>query len=110
MTTTPNPASTGRPTPTAGWDEATFRCGRCGARRTATTEDTYHQMVAVHSDAHELMERLNPIERDGLASILRVVLAAPELGAEFLALIDHLKQTAASTRSTEPHDDPQKRR
>ncbi|MGX1266942.1 hypothetical protein [Streptomyces phaeoluteigriseus] len=35
-----------------------------------------------------MWDRLNPIERDGITSILRTVLAAPELAAELLALAD----------------------
>ncbi|WP_331736864.1 hypothetical protein OG426_55540 (plasmid) [Streptomyces canus] len=98
MTTVPNTSSS-RTTPAAGWDQATFRCGQCGAVRTVTTEDDYLQAVGVHRDAHELMARLNPIERDGFASILRVILSAPELGAEFLALVDQL-----TARPADPHD------
>ncbi|WP_268254385.1 hypothetical protein [Streptomyces capoamus] len=26
-------------TPACGWDQAVFRCGRCGIEHTATTED-----------------------------------------------------------------------
>ncbi|WP_037733236.1 hypothetical protein [Streptomyces megasporus] len=84
----------------SGWDQAVFRCGRCGAELTATTEDNYRRVVGVHTDAHALWDRLNPIEREGLASILRVILAAPDLGTEFLALMDRANQ--ADTRGT-PH-------
>ncbi|MFE9444901.1 hypothetical protein ACFYO2_39395 [Streptomyces sp. NPDC006602] len=101
MTTAPH-TSPGRKKPASGWDQATFRCGQCGAVRTVTTEDAYHQAVGVHRDAHELMARLNPIERDGFASILRVILSAPELGAEFLALVDQL--VAHPARPADPHD------
>ncbi|MFD3622763.1 hypothetical protein ACFWWT_48180 [Streptomyces sp. NPDC058676] len=86
--TTPDAAS--------GWDQATYRCGRCGAEHTVTTEDAYLKAVGVHTDAHALWDRLNPIERNGLASILRVILSAPDLGAEFLALADRQKALAAS--------------
>ena len=78
----------------SGWDQATYRCGRCGAEHTVTTEAAYLQAVGMHQDAHALWDRLNPIERDGLISILRVILSAQELGAEFLALADRLKQLA----------------
>ncbi|MFM9681661.1 hypothetical protein [Streptomyces brasiliscabiei] len=88
-----------------GWDQATFSCGRCGAKRTVTTEAAYLQVVGAHHDAHIVWDRLNRIERDGLASILRVVLAAPELGTEFLALVDQL--TAHPARPADPHDDSQ---
>lgn len=74
-----------------GWDQATYRCGRCGAQYTATTEDAYLQAVGVHNDAHAVWDRLDPIARDGFASILRVILSAAELGAEFLALADRMK-------------------
>ncbi|MFE9770021.1 hypothetical protein ACFYPC_36775 [Streptomyces sp. NPDC005808] len=86
--------STEPDTPAAcGWDQATYRCGRCGAEHTVTTEDedAYLNAVGVHTDAHGVWDRLDPIERDGFASILRVILSAPELGAEFLALVDRMK-------------------
>ncbi|WP_369384079.1 hypothetical protein [Streptomyces sp. cg36] len=71
-----------------GWDQAVFRCGRCGAQHTATTEAGYLKAVGAHGDAHAVWDRLNPIERDGIASILRTILAAPDLAAELLALAD----------------------
>nr|WTB12131.1 hypothetical protein OG546_50135 [Streptomyces antimycoticus] len=71
-----------------GWDQATYRCGRCGAEHAVTTEDAYLKAVGVHSDAHTVWDRLNPIERDGLISILRTVLSAPDLAAELLDLAD----------------------
>ncbi|MFD3933420.1 hypothetical protein [Streptomyces sp. NPDC058614] len=87
--------STEPDTPAAcGWDQATYRCGRCGAEHTVTTEEAYLNAVGVHTDAHALWDRLDPIERDGFASILRVILSAPELGAEFLALADRMKAPA----------------
>jgi hypothetical protein len=75
-------------TPACGWDQAVFRCGRCGIEHTATTEDDYLKAVGAHSDAHAVWDRLNPIERDGFASILRTILSAPDLAVEFLALAD----------------------
>lgn len=91
-----------------GWDQAVLRCGRCGDVRTVTTEADYLQAVGAHRDAHAVWDRLNSIERDGLASILRVVLADPDLGREFLALVDHQGQLAAHpARPAEPHDDSQ---
>ncbi|MFF9691055.1 hypothetical protein [Streptomyces sp. NPDC014623] len=72
------------PTPACGWDRAVFRCGRCGAEHTATTEADYLKAVG----AHAVWGRLNPTERDGLASTLRTILAAPELAAQLLALAD----------------------
>lgn len=74
--------------PAPGWDQAVFRCGRCGTEHTATTEDDYLKAVGVHGDAHAVRDQLNSIERDGLASILRTIIAAPDLGAELLALAD----------------------
>ncbi|MGW2109512.1 hypothetical protein [Streptomyces sp. NPDC001948] len=71
-----------------GWDQAVFRCGRCGAEHTATTEDDYLKTVAVHGDAHEVWDRLNPTERRGFISILRIIMSAPELATELLALAD----------------------
>jgi hypothetical protein len=75
-------------TPACGWDQAVSRCGRCGTEHTATTETDYLKAVGVHGDAHAVWDRLNPIERDGLASILRPILSARELAAELLALAD----------------------
>ncbi|RPK23567.1 hypothetical protein EES37_38070 [Streptomyces sp. ADI91-18] len=74
--------------PACGWDQAVFRCGRCGAQQTATTEADYLKAVGAHGDAHAVWDRLNPIERDGITSILRTILSAPELAAELLALAD----------------------
>ena len=74
--------------PACGWDQAVFRCGRCGAEHTATTEDDYLKAVGALGDAHAVWDRLNLIERDGIASILRTILSAPELAAELLALAD----------------------
>ncbi|WP_331732442.1 hypothetical protein [Streptomyces sp. NBC_00989] len=59
---------------------------------TVTTEDNYLKTVGAHRDAHAVFDRLNQIERDGLASTLRVVLADPDLGREFLALMDNSNQ------------------
>ncbi|WP_030592868.1 hypothetical protein [Streptomyces anulatus] len=73
--------------PACGWDQAVFRCGRCGSVH-ATTEDDYLKAVDAHGDAHAVWDRLNPTERDGLASILRTILAAPGLAVELLALAD----------------------
>ncbi|MBL3806108.1 hypothetical protein ACWGSE_24130 [Streptomyces diastaticus] len=75
-------------TPACGWGQAVFRCGRCGAEHTATTEADYLKAVGVHSDAHAVWDRLNAIERSGITSILRTILSAPELAAELLALAD----------------------
>ncbi|GHB29632.1 hypothetical protein [Streptomyces chryseus] len=74
--------------PACGWDQAVFRCGRCGAQSTAITEADYLKAVGAHGDAHAVWDRLNPIERDGITSILRTILSAPELAAELLALAD----------------------
>ncbi|MFJ7201047.1 MULTISPECIES: hypothetical protein [unclassified Streptomyces] len=76
------------PTAGQGWDQAVFRCGRCGAEHTATTEDDYLMAVSVHSDAHEVWDRLDATERRGFISILRVVMSAPDLAVELLALAD----------------------
>ncbi|WP_240512552.1 hypothetical protein [Streptomyces griseoruber] len=87
-------------TPAArGWDQATYRCGRCGAAYTVTTEEAYLQAVGVHTDAHAVWDRLNPIERDGFTSILRTILSAPELGFELLALADRQQNTGGDTSS-----------
>ncbi|MFJ8870772.1 hypothetical protein ACIRD6_34125 [Streptomyces sp. NPDC102473] len=83
-TTPPLPSDS----PAPGWDQAGFRCGRCGAERTATNEDDYLKDASAHRDAHAVWARLNSIERDGIASILRTILSAPDLAAELLALAD----------------------
>lgn len=95
MTTAPS-----APSSAPGWDQAVFRCGRCGTVRTVTTEDAYLQVVGAHRGAHAVWDRLNPIERDGFASILRVVLTDPDLGREFLALMDNHQQRAARPNPT----------
>ncbi|MDX2632366.1 hypothetical protein PV381_38420 [Streptomyces scabiei] len=93
---------TSRPdTPAQGWDQAVFRCGRCGADRTVTTEADYLKAVGAHRDAHAVFDRLNQIERDGLASILRVLLADVDLGRELLALMDN-QQPATRPNPTTP--------
>ncbi|WP_097868549.1 hypothetical protein [Streptomyces sp. rh34] len=75
-------------TPPCGWDQAVFRCGRCGAEHTATTEADYLKAVGAHSDAHAVWDRLDPIEQSGLASILRTILSAAGLATELLAIAD----------------------
>ncbi|GAB2606857.1 hypothetical protein GCM10027168_44630 [Streptomyces capparidis] len=45
-----------------------------------------------------MWDRLNPIERDGLTSILRTVLSAWDLAAELLALADRLRQPGGGSR------------
>ncbi|WP_405697671.1 hypothetical protein [Streptomyces sp. NBC_01185] len=88
LTGTTPPLQSDSPAP--GWDQAGFRCGWCGARasalpppRTATSRPP-----GAHRDAHAVWGRLDPAERDGIASILRTILSAPDLAAEFLALAD----------------------
>ncbi|MFJ1561572.1 hypothetical protein [Streptomyces mirabilis] len=83
----------------SGWDQAVYRCGRCGAEYTVPTEEAYLEAVGVHSDAHAVWDRLNLIERDGFVSILRTILSAPELGFEFLALADRQQHTGGDTQS-----------
>ncbi|GGV19819.1 hypothetical protein GCM10010275_71850 [Streptomyces litmocidini] len=73
--------------PASGWDQATFRCGQCGAQRTATTEADYVRAISAHRDAHAVFDRLNEVERNGMGSILRVLLEDVTLSAELLALI-----------------------
>lgn len=89
-----------------GWDQAVFHCGRCGAHRTATTEATHLQAVGAHRDAHAVWDHLNPIERDGFASILRVLLADPDLGREFLALMDNQQQPTTRPNPNTPEGVP----
>jgi Family of unknown function (DUF6237) len=85
-----------------GWDQATYRCGRCGAERVATTEEAYIQAVSAHRDAHAVWDRLVPVEREGFASILRVILSAPELGAEFLSLAESQKPAGQGCLAADP--------
>ena len=92
-------------TPACGWDQAVFRCGRCGAEHTATTEADYLKAVGVHGDAHAVWDRLNPIERDGIASILRIILSAPDLAAELLALADGPHPHPLTPADLPPGDD-----
>ncbi|MEU2440158.1 hypothetical protein ABZ595_28845 [Streptomyces rubradiris] len=89
----------GRPVRPAGRDQATFRCGQCGAQRTAATETDYTRTVSAHRDAHTVFDRLNEIERAGMGSILRVLLADTALSTELLALIDHEPGGTASVTS-----------
>ncbi|PWJ02898.1 hypothetical protein DKG34_36105 [Streptomyces sp. NWU49] len=88
---------TTKPT-TRSWDRAVFRCDRCGGEHTATSEDDYLKAVGVHRDAHAVWDRLNPIERDGLTSILRTVLSAPNLAIELLALADRQYPAGGGSR------------
>ncbi|MGW1620534.1 hypothetical protein [Streptomyces sp. NPDC002172] len=92
---------TPEPTPgdASGWDQATYRCGRCGASYTVTTEEAYLKVVGVHSDAHAVWDRLNPIAREGFASLLRTILSTPELGFEFLTLADRQQHAGGDTPS-----------
>ncbi|MFJ8855685.1 hypothetical protein [Streptomyces sp. NPDC102437] len=93
--TIPQPEAAAAPAQPTGWDQATFRCGQCGTVHTAATEAEYLRLVGDHQAAHELAARLDPVERRGFASVLRVILTAPGLGAEFLALVDQqARQTA----------------
>ncbi|MEU1128363.1 hypothetical protein ABZ383_00605 [Streptomyces sp. NPDC005900] len=92
-------------TPTCGCDQTVFRCGRCGTEHTATTETDYLKAVGVHGDAHAVWDCLNAIERDGLASILRTILSAPELAAELLALADRRREQV-SRAADGPHPHP----
>ncbi|MFE7046394.1 hypothetical protein ACFU9X_45635 [Streptomyces atratus] len=55
---------------------------------------TDKERATVRSEAEQLFARLDPMERRQPASVLRVVLDAPDLGAAFLALMD---QETAST-------------
>ncbi|MFB7867313.1 hypothetical protein [Streptomyces sp. NPDC056069] len=76
----------GKVTAEQGWDQATYRCGRCGATRTATTEAQYIKAVGAHQEAHDVWERLDPIERDGFVAVLREIFSVPELCQELIAL------------------------
>ncbi|MFB7341207.1 hypothetical protein ACFCZ6_14215 [Streptomyces hydrogenans] len=84
-------AASPRPTPLAsrtGWDQANFRCGQCGAQRTATTEVDYIRTVSAHREAHAVFDRLNLVERSGMGSILRTLLHDIPLSTELLTLIE----------------------
>ncbi|GAA2770434.1 hypothetical protein [Streptomyces showdoensis] len=69
-----------------GWDQATYRCGQCGAERTAATEAEHIKAIAAHRDAHTVWERLAPVERDGFVAVLREIFSMPELCQELIAL------------------------
>ncbi|MFF0386856.1 hypothetical protein [Streptomyces sp. NPDC004286] len=71
-----------------GGQPGAVRCGRCGHRHTATSEDDYLKVVGAHSDAHAVWDRLNPSERAGIASILRTVLSSVDLAVELVAVAD----------------------
>ncbi|MEU6979619.1 hypothetical protein [Streptomyces sp. NPDC046371] len=69
-----------------GWDRATYHCGQCGAERSATTEAEYAKAVAAHREAHQMWDRLAPVERDGFVAVLREIFAVPELCQELIAI------------------------
>lgn len=71
-----------------GWIGATFSCGSCGAKRDATTEAEYVSAYRAHKDAHAIADRLNSIERSGMAPILRVLLDDVQLSRDLLALLE----------------------
>ncbi|MFJ7200908.1 MULTISPECIES: hypothetical protein [unclassified Streptomyces] len=99
----PQPETAAAPPQPTGWDQATFRCGQCGTVRTADTEADYLRVVGDHHAAHELAARLDPVERRGFTSVLRVILNDAGLGAEFLALVDQQAEQTA-TRADEPRN------
>lgn len=82
----------------SGWDQADFRCGRCGARHTVRTEADYLKAVGVHRDAHTVWDGLDPIERDGFLPILRTFLSVPDLATELLVVADRQHQAGDDSR------------
>lgn len=62
--------------------------------------------MGAHHDAHAVFDRLNQIERDGFASILRVILADPDLGREFLALMNLQQPTTSPNPDTQEGTTP----
>lgn len=56
-----------------GWDQATYRCGRCGDGFTATTEDEYVTKHAAHQLVHDLLDASTPELR---AKLIDAALAA----------------------------------
>jgi hypothetical protein len=52
-----------------GWSRADFRCGRCGDRVTAETEDEYVTRVTAHKTAHDLMDATTPELRARLVEL-----------------------------------------
>ena len=54
-----------------GWDRADYRCGRCGAGFTATTEAGYVTAYQAHKDAHAILDRMTPEQREALDRLLR---------------------------------------
>lgn len=45
--------------PARGWDQAVFRCGQCGIKRSAATEDDYLKTVVATRDAYAVWDRLD---------------------------------------------------
>jgi hypothetical protein len=82
------PAPVPAPRNNAGWDQATYRCGRCGATCTGTTETEYLKAITAHRDAHALWEQIAPHARAAYASFLRRILAAPDLAHQLVAIAD----------------------
>ncbi|QGZ53328.1 hypothetical protein GPZ77_34425 (plasmid) [Streptomyces sp. QHH-9511] len=80
-----------------GWDQATYNCGRCGAKRVSTTEAEYIKMYAAHQNAHDVWERLTPVQRDGFIAVLAEIFSAPELCQELLLLAHAESQRSRST-------------
>lgn len=59
-----------------GWDQATYRCGRCSDGFTATTEAEYVLKYRSHQLVHDLLDASTPELR---ARILEHALAAVAL-------------------------------
>ena len=52
-----------------GWDRADFRCGRCGARFRATTQEEYVTKFVAHKTAHQLLDAASPAARRALLTL-----------------------------------------
>lgn len=80
-----------------GWDQATYSCGRCGAKRVSTTEAEYIRTYSAHQDAHAVWDRLSPVERDGFIAVLREIFSAPDLSQELMVLAHAESQRGRTT-------------
>lgn len=58
-----------------GWNRAEWRCGRCWASITTTTELDYIKRVQAHRDAHALWDSLDAAGRRAVLAALGEVTA-----------------------------------
>ncbi len=53
-----------------GWNQAEFRCGTCGHRFTAATDQEYVTLYSQHLNAHALVAMLTPELREEVRALL----------------------------------------